>query len=129
MKADKGEVEMILNNLLSNAVKFNRDGGKVDVALRAEAGKVMISVVDTGIGMTPEESARLFNDFVRIKNEKTRNIPGSGLGLSIVRKLVDLYEGTVDVASRPDAGSIFTVVLNQPRPAEAEAPEVHVAAR
>jgi len=115
MRADKGEVEMILNNLLSNAVKFNCDGGKVDVALRAEAGKVVISVADTGIGMTAEESARLFNDFVRIKNEKTRNLPGSGLGLSIVKKLVELYDGTVAVTSRPDAGSTFTIVLNPPR--------------
>ena len=79
--------------------------------------------MDTGVGMTPEESGRLFNDFVRIKNEKTRNIPGSGLGLSIVKKLVDLYEGTVDIASQPDAGSIFTVVLSQPPADRGRSPE------
>ena len=124
MTADREEVGMILNNLLSNAVKFNCDGGKVDVALRAEAGKVVISVSDTGIGMTPEESAGLFNDFVRIKNDKTRNIPGSGLGLSIVKKLVDLYDGTVAVAGRPDAGSTFTIVLNQPRSDRGRSPGV-----
>ncbi len=113
MTADRGEIEIIMNNLVSNAVKYNRDGGRVDVTLSAYDGRVKIEVSDTGIGMTKEETDRLFNDFVRIKNAKTRNILGSGLGLSIVRKIVYLYEGEVRVSSRPDEGSTFTVILNQ----------------
>jgi signal transduction histidine kinase len=113
LAADRGEIEIILNNLLSNAVKYNRDGGRVDVRVRADGGAAVIAVADTGIGMTAEEAARLFEDFVRIKNEKTRHILGSGLGLSIVRKLAGLYGGDVTLQSAPDVGSTFTVVLKQ----------------
>jgi signal transduction histidine kinase len=112
--ADRGEIEMILNNLITNAVKYNRDGGRVDVALRRDDGAVVIAVTDTGIGMTGEEAERLFDDFVRIKNEKTRHILGSGLGLAIVRKLAALYDGQAWVTSQPDVGSTFTVVLKHP---------------
>jgi hypothetical protein len=118
MQADRSEVEIILNNLITNAVKYNRDGGSVAVRLASQDGTVSISVRDTGIGMTTEEAARLFNDFVRIKNERTRNILGSGLGLSTVKKIALLYGGDVKVASEPDKGSTFTVVLNS-----ASAPE------
>ena len=111
MDADRGEIEIILNNLISNAVKYNRDDGRVDVSVRGDAGRVIIEVGDTGIGMTAEESTRLFQDFVRIKNEKTRGILGSGLGLSIVRKLASLYGGEAHVKSEPGVGSTFTVVL------------------
>jgi hypothetical protein len=112
MQADRSEVEIILNNLITNAVKYNRDGGSVAVRLTSQDGTVSISVRDTGIGMNAEEAARLFNDFVRIKNEKTRNILGSGLGLSTVKKIALLYGGDVKVESEPDIGSTFTVVLN-----------------
>ena len=113
MTADAGEIEIILNNLISNAVKYNRDNGRVNIVMTARNGKVKISVSDTGIGMSHQETDRLFNDFVRIKNAKTRNILGSGLGLSIMKKLVNLYEGEISVQSTPDAGTTFTVVLNQ----------------
>ncbi|MFB3893819.1 MAG: ATP-binding protein [Phycisphaerae bacterium] len=111
MEADRGEIEIILNNLLSNAVKYNRDGGKVTAEISRAGRTVTISVADTGIGMSQEERQRLFNDFARIKTEKTRNIMGSGLGLSIVKKLAALYGGDVAVASEPDVGSTFTVTL------------------
>lgn len=113
MRADRSELEIIFNNLMTNAVKYNRDGGRVDVELHAGGGQVSIVVTDTGIGMTTEESARLFSDFVRIKNEKTRNILGSGLGLSTVKKIAMLYGGEVSVESEPDTGSRFTVTLNR----------------
>lgn len=113
MVADRNEIEIILNNLLSNAVKYNRDGGRVDAKLGCDAQKVTISVTDTGIGMTPEDAARLFRDFTRIRNEKTANIPGSGLGLSLVKKLAIMYGGDTTVTSKPDVGSTFTVVLQR----------------
>lgn len=120
MKADPGEVEIILNNLVSNAVKYNRDGGKVDVTLQAEGGKISITVTDTGIGMASEEVAKLFGDFVRIKNQKTRGIMGSGLGLSIVKKLVELYAGEISVQSTPDVGTTFRAVLDADAPPPTE---------
>ncbi len=109
--ADRGEMEIVCNNLVTNAVKYNRDGGRVDVRLRSGDGRVQIEVADTGIGLTEEEAARLFQEFVRIKNDKTRSILGSGLGLSIVRKLARLYGGDVTVRSVPGEGSVFTVDL------------------
>ena len=104
---------MILNTLGANAGKYNRPEGLVDVTVAAEADQAIVRVADTGIGMSPEDTAKLFNEFVRIRNEKTRNVLGSGLGLSIVRKLVLLYQGGIEVASTPDVGSTFTVRLNR----------------
>ncbi len=110
-KADPSEMEIIFNNLISNSVKYNRDGGKVDCDLLIEGDNLLIRVADTGIGMTEEEMGRLFQDFVRIKNSKTRNITGSGLGLSILKKLAQTYGGDVNVESTPDVGTTFTVNL------------------
>jgi signal transduction histidine kinase len=120
LEADRTEIDMIFNNLASNAVKYNRDHGHVRVSAGRAGDAIRIQVEDTGIGMTPEEAGRLFNDFARVKNEKTRHILGSGLGLSTVKKLVTLYGGEVSLTSRPDAGSTFTVTLSgstwQPEP-------------
>lgn len=110
-RGDRGEMDIILNNLLTNAVKYNRDGGEVEVTLDPLGSGVRLAVRDTGIGLTAEEAGRLFQDFTRIKNEKTRTISGSGLGLSIVKKLAQLYGGDAVVESTPDVGSTFTVTL------------------
>ena len=111
MTADRGELEMIFNNLLSNAIKYNRPKGRVDVTLTKTDDRVTIAVADTGIGLTAEEAGRLFGEFVRIRNAKTQQILGSGLGLSIVKKIAQLYDGEATLKSKPDAGSTFTVVL------------------
>jgi signal transduction histidine kinase len=110
--ADACEMEMIFGNLLSNAVKYNRDGGRVETALGRRGAKVAITVADTGIGMTPEETGQIFGEFVRVKNERTAHVEGSGLGLSIVKKLAQLYGGEVRVESAPGAGAKFTVLLD-----------------
>lgn len=115
--ADPGDLEIVLNNLLSNAVKYNREGGRVDVKLSTHAGGVRLVVADTGIGMTAKEVGRLFGEFVRIRNDRTRDIPGSGLGLSIVKKVVELAGGEVSVESEPEKGTTFTVRLpSEPPP-------------
>jgi len=110
---DNEEISIIFNNLVSNAVKYNKDNGSVHVKIADEKTIIRIEVTDTGIGMTNEEASTLFSDFVRIKNEKTRLIPGSGLGLSIVKKIAGLYEGDATVESVPDEGSTFTVTLSK----------------
>jgi signal transduction histidine kinase len=110
--ADAGEAEIVLNNLVSNAVKYNRDGGKVTVTLRRKGDSVRIAVADTGIGLSPEEAGKLFNEFMRIKNEHTVKILGSGLGLSTVRKIANMYDGEATVKSAPGVGSTFTVTLH-----------------
>ena len=112
MNCDRSEMEMIFNNLLSNAVKYNKDGGRVEVQIEQLGDQIQIKVSDTGIGMSHEETKRLFNEFVRIKNEKTFGILGSGLGLSIVKRLAELNGGSVRVESEADVGSTFIVTLH-----------------
>jgi signal transduction histidine kinase len=109
--ADMDEMEIIFNNLLSNAVKYNKEGGTVYLSIKSKEDKIIFSCQDTGIGMTEEDISKLFHDFVRIKNGKTIDITGSGLGLSIMKKMVDLYGGAIEVKSIPDEGTTFTVKL------------------
>lgn len=116
MTADRGELEIVLANLVTNAVKYNRSGGRADVQVSGDENWLTLTVRDTGIGLTPEEASRLFKDFSRIRNSKTRDIEGSGLGLSIIKKIADLYSGSVSVASQPDVGSTFTVRLKRHAP-------------
>jgi len=124
--ADAGEAEIVLNNLISNAVKYNRDGGAVMVKLRRRGDGVSIAVTDTGFGLTPEEAAKLFTEFTRIKNEHTVKVLGSGLGLSTVRKIANMYEGEAAVQSEPGVGSTFTVTLHDAR-ADGAAPVTEAA--
>lgn len=109
--ADPADMEIIFNNLTSNSVKYNKRGGKAEVTIDENADEVIISFSDTGIGINETDRENLFSEFVRIKNEKTKNITGSGLGLSIVRKVVELYNGSIVVDSVPDIGTTFTVRL------------------
>jgi len=109
--ADPNDMEIIFNNLISNAVKYNKTGGKVSVSVDCNDNELFLSVEDTGIGMSDTDRDTIFNEFSRIKNEQTRNISGSGLGLSIVKKVVELYHGVINVESTPGKGSIFTVII------------------
>jgi signal transduction histidine kinase len=70
-----------------------------------------MAIEDTGIGIKKDDQVLLFQDFVRIKNEKTKLVTGSGLGLSIAKKIVGLYNGTIDMESEPDVGSKFTIKI------------------
>jgi two-component system, sensor histidine kinase and response regulator len=108
------ELEIIFNNLISNAVKYNKQGGNVDIHIRCDGAEVSLIFKDTGIGIAEEEMKNLFREFFRIKNAETKGIQGSGLGLSIVKKIVDLYQGTIDVASEPGTGTAFTIKLPHP---------------
>ncbi len=113
--ADPDDMEIIFNNLISNAVKYNKSGGKAEIIIDATDSEAVILFSDTGIGIIESDLQNLFTEFVRIRNEKTRNISGSGLGLSIVRKVVELYHGTIDVDSTPDIGTVFTIRLPKKR--------------
>jgi two-component system, sensor histidine kinase and response regulator len=120
MIADREELEIIFNNFMTNSVKYNKDNGKVDVKIIPGENEVNLIFTDTGIGMSDEDVKRLFGEFVRIKNEKTKDILGSGLGLSIVKKLITFYDGSIDVKSVPDQGTTFTVRLKNTTPDEME---------
>jgi len=113
MQADKTEIEIIVNNFISNAIKYNIDSGKITIYLTTGGGTVKFSVGDTGIGIGEKDIGRLFKEFSRIKNEKTMNISGSGIGLSTVKKIISMYDGSVNVESEPGKGSVFSVILNK----------------
>lgn len=108
---DASELEIILNNLLSNAVKYNKEGGEVHFNIKKKNNSLIFKFEDTGIGISSENIPNLFKEFSRIKTEQTREITGSGLGLSIAKKMVDLNNGEILVDSTPGIGTTFTVVL------------------
>ncbi|MFH1429566.1 MAG: HAMP domain-containing sensor histidine kinase [Candidatus Margulisiibacteriota bacterium] len=113
MMADHSEIGMLFNNLISNAVKYNRKQGEVNVEIIGKDNNAIIKVADTGIGIEREEQEMLFKEFSRVKNEKTRRVNGSGLGLSILKKIVQLYSGSVKVESVSGQGSVFTVEMKR----------------
>ena len=110
-EADPMDLDIMLSNLLSNAVKYNREGGSVELRVQKQGGKLEIAVWDSGFGMNEQEVSEIFKEFVRIKNSKTKGIAGSGLGLSIVQKIAELYGGHIQVDSEPEKGSEFRVIL------------------
>lgn len=109
--ADPEDMEIIFNNLISNAVKYNKFGGRVEITIDNNENEVFLIFTDTGIGISEADRENLFREFMRVKNERTKNISGSGLGLSIVRKVIELYHGTIKVDSTPELGTVFTVRL------------------
>lgn len=111
MDADRQEMEIVFNNLISNAIKYNNKGGRVDIQMVKEKDQIIIEVLDTGIGMKKEDMDKLFGDFVRIRSEQTKHISGSGLGLSIVKKILELYKADIKVESTPGKGSCFKVAF------------------
>ncbi len=111
IKADLNEITRLITNLLSNAIKYNKENGKIYIDASVGKNYLSIKIKDTGVGMKPEEKAKLFNEFYRAKNEKTRGISGTGLGLTIVKRIVDSYHGKIDVDSEYGMGTTFTITL------------------
>ena len=103
--------KQILLNLLSNAVKFTPEGGSITVASRAIDAMVEFSVTDTGIGIAPEEQARIFLEFEQAEGGLNRKFGGTGLGLAISRRIVEGMGGNIEIESTPDQGSTFRVSI------------------
>ena len=108
---DADRLGQVIANLLDNAVKFTPDGGRVGLRAALDGDELRIDVADTGIGVPPADQARLFERFFRSSNAAEQSVQGSGLGLSIVKRIVELHGGTVGVESTEGAGSCFTVTL------------------
>jgi signal transduction histidine kinase len=111
LAGDKGRLFQLLDNLISNAIKFTPEGGRVDVRLLERDSRVRIEVADTGIGISAEDHARLFERFFRAKTATERHIPGTGLGLYIASAIAEAHGGSIDVDSEPGRGTTFCVVL------------------
>ena len=109
--ADERKVRQVLLNLLSNAVKFTPDGGRIHVRVALQHGEVAVAVTDTGVGIAPEDQAVVFEEFRQVGNDQTRKGEGTGLGLALVKRLVELHGGTIRVESEVGQGSTFTFTL------------------
>jgi signal transduction histidine kinase len=109
--ADKDSVEMIITNLVDNAVKYTPPRGHVRVTVADSRSHVKITVQDDGIGMSPGEQQHVFEEFYRAKNELAIHVPGTGLGLTLVKRLVEMHDGKIAVASESGKGSTFSVSL------------------
>ncbi|RWD89989.1 HAMP domain-containing sensor histidine kinase [Mesorhizobium sp.] len=111
INADRRAVQQILINLVSNAVKFTPDGGSVTIGAKRVGSRLHFWVSDTGIGIAEEDMANLGKPFMQIQNDYTRRFEGTGLGLSLVKGLVALHEGTMSIESAPGEGTTVTISL------------------
>jgi signal transduction histidine kinase/tetratricopeptide (TPR) repeat protein len=111
MDFDEEAISSVLINLLSNAMKFSPKIKEVTVRLYGDGKKAILEVKDKGIGIAPMDLLRIFDRFYRCEHEVVSETRGSGLGLTLVRHIVEAHGGTVDVKSIPDKGSVFTVIL------------------
>jgi PAS domain S-box-containing protein len=108
---DRGGIQAIFVNLISNAIKYTAKGGSVHGSLEQAGKDIRFKVVDSGIGIPPEDIDRIFEKFYRIKTDETRTISGSGLGLPIVKGIVDAHGGSIHVESEVGKGTVFIVSL------------------
>jgi signal transduction histidine kinase len=108
---DERKFKQILLNLLSNAVKFTAEGGRIDVDAALTDGAVEISVSDTGIGIAPENQETIFEEFRQVGTDYSKKREGTGLGLTLTRKFVELHGGKIRVGSEIGKGSTFTFTL------------------
>jgi signal transduction histidine kinase len=109
--ADERKLKQIVVNLLANAVKFTPDGGAVTLGARRENGEIRLAVRDSGIGIAPEDQERIFEEFQQASHQGERSREGTGLGLALSKRMVELHGGTITVESAPGRGSTFTVAL------------------
>lgn len=115
---DYSQVERIFINLVGNAIKFTPPKGTITVKAEAKDGMAVISVTDSGIGISEEDAAKLFDEFYRVENDINQTVKGSGLGLALVKKIVLAHKGGIQVKSTPGKGStfLFTLPLEQDNP-------------
>jgi two-component system phosphate regulon sensor histidine kinase PhoR len=111
VKADPLALESIFGNLITNAINYTPDNGKIEVRVRLSGSNIQVQVIDNGFGIEARHLDKIFERFYRVKTEKTRYITGTGLGLPIVKGLVDSLAGHISVESTADRGSTFTVLL------------------
>jgi len=109
--ADPLSLESIFGNLITNAIHYTPEKGDIRVKATLENNFIRVDVIDTGFGIAQQHLDKIFERFYRVKDEKTRYITGTGLGLPIVKGLVDSLKGTISVESQPGKGSTFTVLL------------------
>jgi PAS domain S-box-containing protein len=118
LTADPLALESIYGNLITNALNYTPDGGEIRVRVELVGISIRVSVIDNGFGIEPQHLDKIFERFYRVKDDNTRLITGTGLGLPIVKGLVDSLDGFIDVESTPGSGSVFMVTLPLKQTAE-----------
>jgi signal transduction histidine kinase len=108
---DPARIEQILNNLLSNALRYTPDGGKIEINLKADREKMLVSVHDNGSGISEENLPYIFERFYRADRSRSRSEGGSGLGLAIALQIAVLHGGTLTAGNHPQGGAVFTLSL------------------
>ncbi|HEY5034497.1 MAG TPA: ATP-binding protein [Candidatus Dormibacteraeota bacterium] len=108
---DRDRLVQVVSNLVNNAVKYSPDGGTVTLSSRAEGGFALVSVTDTGVGIPPDEISHVFERFRRVRSGAAQSIPGTGLGLTIVKQIVEMHAGKIWVESAVGHGSAFHFTL------------------
>ncbi len=111
IQADREKLKQILFNLIGNAIKFTEAGGCVEVGAHLEGNAIKVCVTDTGIGISQEDQKKLFSPFVQVDPSTSRQYQGTGLGLALVKRFVDLHRGNLDLKSSPGNGSTFSFTL------------------
>jgi len=109
--ADPLRIRQVIDNLLTNAVKYNRTGGTITVSVEATEGSIRVDVTDTGVGVSADDQAHLFDRFFRAGAARTSAIVGTGLGLNISRDIAKLHGGKLTVRSEVGVGSTFTLLI------------------
>ena len=127
LQGDRVRLAQVLDNLVSNGLKFTPSGGRVEVRLSAQDGAAILEVEDTGVGIPVDEQDRLFERFFRSSNATENAIPGTGLGLTITKAIVERHGGRIEVESAEDAGTTVRVHLPLGARQEAEAPSLAAA--
>ncbi|MFH1007005.1 MAG: hybrid sensor histidine kinase/response regulator [Candidatus Latescibacterota bacterium] len=111
MEGDREALRRLFGNLIGNAIKYNRDGGHVRIHLDERENDFVATVCDTGVGIPPEGLPFIFDEFFRVKTEETRKLTGSGLGLSLAKRIVEAHKGRIQASSTLGQGTTLTVVL------------------
>ena len=110
IQADERKIRQVLLNLLSNAIKFTPEGGRIDVRAAPRDGNVEVSVTDTGVGIAPEDQEAVFEEFRQV-GTADKKVEGTGLGLALSRKFIELHGGKIWVTSEVGKGSTFTFTV------------------
>jgi two-component system phosphate regulon sensor histidine kinase PhoR len=111
ISTDKSYFVNVITNLLDNALKYSNDAPQIIIGTRNEYGKILCYVSDNGIGISPENKGRIFDQFFRVNTGDVHDTKGFGLGLSYVKKIIDLTDGTISVESEENVGTTFYIWL------------------